>query len=248
MHRQGARKLSYAEVRDRVERLASWLARQGLGRVRERRELEHWQSGQDPSRSSLQLSEYVEVMLACFQRPSVQRQLPVHGSRARVAASHTRVSAPHARNVRRAGERVVCAAAELRLLIRVAPDESARTAPLRWTTRPHSRRVIRPAHHEEHAGHLCAFTDSDGRPKACCGGRPTSTPRRSEAPSSRVSTLSLLQLAAASVMPLAAHAWCGALSLATRCSSDTVVLSAEVRRLIPNMLDTIVRERSRSFR
>jgi acyl-CoA synthetase (AMP-forming)/AMP-acid ligase II len=65
---QGERRLRYSEVRERAERLASWFTSQGLGQVRERAELEPWQSGQDHVALYLyNCPEYIESMLACFR-------------------------------------------------------------------------------------------------------------------------------------------------------------------------------------
>jgi 3-oxocholest-4-en-26-oate---CoA ligase len=65
---QGDRRLRYGELRERVERLASWFTAQGLGQVRERAELEPWQSGQDHVALYLyNCPEYIESMLACFR-------------------------------------------------------------------------------------------------------------------------------------------------------------------------------------
>ncbi len=64
----GARRMTYGEVRDRVERLASWFIAQGLGRVRERSALERYESGQDHVALYLyNCPEYLEAMLACFR-------------------------------------------------------------------------------------------------------------------------------------------------------------------------------------
>jgi 3-oxocholest-4-en-26-oate---CoA ligase len=65
---QGPRRLRYAEVRERATRLASWFVSQGLGGVRERAELEPWESGQDHVALYLHnCPEYIESMLACFR-------------------------------------------------------------------------------------------------------------------------------------------------------------------------------------
>ena len=65
---QGERRLRYGELSERVGRLASWLTGQGLGQVRERAELEPWQSGQDHVALYMyNCPEYIESMLACFR-------------------------------------------------------------------------------------------------------------------------------------------------------------------------------------
>ena len=78
---QGARRLHYGEVRDRVARLASWFSAQGLGKVRELAELSNWESGQDMAAIYLHnCPEYLESMLACFRAiaaAGVDRVMPL---------------------------------------------------------------------------------------------------------------------------------------------------------------------------
>ena len=64
---------SWSDVTDRTRRLADVLRRHGIGRHRERAQLENWESGQDHVALYLYNgNEYLEGMLGAFKaaRPS----------------------------------------------------------------------------------------------------------------------------------------------------------------------------------
>src|SRR5262249_31027500 len=65
-------RLTYAQVAERVARLASVLHAHGLGCRRERRELENHESGQDHvGIYMLNCPEYIESMLGCYRARAV---------------------------------------------------------------------------------------------------------------------------------------------------------------------------------
>jgi 3-oxocholest-4-en-26-oate---CoA ligase len=126
---------TYGEVADRTRRLASFLARHGIGARRERADLERWECGQDPVALLLyNCPEYIEVMLGCYRARAVPFNVNQHYKPAEVRGVLDMVGAAAVVYHRSLGPLLAEALAGGPELLLVDVDDGSGTPPLDGST------------------------------------------------------------------------------------------------------------------
>lgn len=91
----GARRTTFAQGADRTRRIANFLAGQGLGAHRERRELNRWECGQDRVALIMHNDQYPDLVIGCLKARTVPVNVNYYYSPREVAEllDHLRPSA-----------------------------------------------------------------------------------------------------------------------------------------------------------